>query len=178
MLTVAVQPPRFRSHRTTLSPTLSLASNPPLRHHLTTFWRRTPPCGSRNNKFPAPRSPSTATHLPASFVHKDLHNWTHVFLHHDATRQALEPPYNFTYQVLSRREKTQQLFVRGKSVTVSADRVKPAYVLNDTDCGNTIFNPLASATPAIAPPATLLPPPATRTTRSGRHVSFPALFNT
>jgi hypothetical protein len=64
--------------RTTLSPMLSLALNPSPRHHLTThwpqsrtvttnvehFWRRAPPCGSRGNKFPAPPSPSAATHLP------------------------------------------------------------------------------------------------------------------
>jgi hypothetical protein len=39
----------------------------------------------------------------------------------------LELPYSGPYQVLS------QLLVRGKAVTVSADRVKPAYVLNETD---------------------------------------------
>jgi hypothetical protein len=63
-----------------LSPTLSLALSPSPRHHLTThwphrrtattnfehFWRRAPPCGSTGNKFPAPRSPSTAKHLPGS----------------------------------------------------------------------------------------------------------------
>jgi hypothetical protein len=76
----------------------------------------------------------------ATFVHKDLHNCTHVFLRQDATRRALEPPYSGPYQVLS------QLLVRGKAVTVSADRVKPAYVLNEADCGSTIFNPLATAT--------------------------------
>jgi hypothetical protein len=93
----------------------------------------------------------------ATFVHKDLHNCTHVFLRQDATRRALEPPYSGPYQVLSWREKTLQLIVRGKPVTVSADRVKPVYVLNEADCGSTIFNPLASATPDIAPP------PATQT---------------
>jgi hypothetical protein len=54
--------------------------NPSPRHHLTThwphrrtattnfehFWHRAPPCSSRGNKFPAPRSSSTATHLPGS----------------------------------------------------------------------------------------------------------------
>jgi hypothetical protein len=72
----------------------------------------------------------------------------------------------------SRGEKTLQLLVRGKPVTVSADTVKPAYVSNEADCGSTIFNPLASATPDIAPP------PATHTTCSGRRVRFPARFNT
>jgi hypothetical protein len=118
---------------------------------------------------PVPASHHTSS---ATFVHKDLHNCTHVFLRQDATRRALVPPYSGPYQVLSRREKTPQLLVRGKPVTVSADRVKPAYVLNEADCGRAIFNPSASATPGIAPP------PATQTTRCGRSVRFPARFNT
>jgi cleavage and polyadenylation specificity factor subunit 1 len=96
----------------------------------------------------------------------------HVFLCQDAKRRALESPNSGPYQVLSRREKTLQLLVRGKLVTMSADRVKPAYMLNEADCGSTIFDPLDSATPDIAPP------PATQTTRSGRRFRFPARFNT
>jgi hypothetical protein len=40
--------------------------------------------------------------------------------------------------------------VRGKPVTVSADRVKPAYVLKEADCGSTIFNLSASVAPGIS----------------------------
>jgi hypothetical protein len=75
----------------------------------------------------------------ATFVHKDLNNCTHVFLCQDATRRAMEPPYNGPYQVFSRRKKTLQLLVRG---TVSADKVKPAYVLKEADYGSTIVNPI------------------------------------
>jgi cleavage and polyadenylation specificity factor subunit 1 len=112
--------------------------------HLITQLRRHM---ARLRPVPASHHASSAT-----FVHKDLHNCTHVFLRHDATRRALELPYSGPYQVLSRREETLQLLVRGRPVTASADRVKPAYVLNEADCGSTIFNPLASATPDIAPP--------------------------
>jgi cleavage and polyadenylation specificity factor subunit 1 len=109
--------------------------------------------------------PVLASHHASSetFVHKDLHNCAHVFLRQDATRRALEPPYSGTNQVLSRREKTLQVLVRGKPDTLSAD---------EADCGSTIFNPLASATPDIAPP------PATHTTGYDRPVRFPACFNT
>jgi hypothetical protein len=41
---------------------------------------------------------------------------THVFLCQDATRRALEPPYSGPYQVLSRRDKTLQLLIRGRPV--------------------------------------------------------------
>jgi hypothetical protein len=56
---------------------------------------------ARLTPFPAARHVS-----PATFVHKDLEKCTHVFLHQDAMRQALEPPYSGPYQVLSWRDKT------------------------------------------------------------------------
>jgi hypothetical protein len=60
---------------------------------------------------------------PTTFVHKDLHNCTHVFSRQDALRRDLEPPYSDPYQVLSRRQKTMKPLVRGKPVTVSADKL-------------------------------------------------------
>jgi hypothetical protein len=105
---------------------------------------------------------------PAIFVHKDLHDSTHVFLRQDTIRRALEPPYSGPYQVLSRRDKTLQLLVRSKSVIVSADRVKLAYVLHE---------PVHDRTPFPSPATSTQTPTTTRTTRSGRQVHFPARFN-
>jgi cleavage and polyadenylation specificity factor subunit 1 len=112
---------------------------------------------------------------PPTFVHSDLERCTHVFLRQDTTRLALEPPYSGPYRVLSRRVKTLQLLVRERPVTVSTDRVKPAYTLNGTDRGSN-FNPPVSTSPAAAPSATP-PQPSTRTTHSGRHIHFPAPLN-
>jgi hypothetical protein len=70
-------------------------------------------------------------------MHRDLEKCTHVFLHQDTTRRAMQLLYSGPYQVLSRRVKTLQLFVRGRPVTVSTDRIKPAYNLNGTDAGTT-----------------------------------------
>jgi cleavage and polyadenylation specificity factor subunit 1 len=116
---------------------------------------------------------------PGTFVHKDLLIYTHVFLRQDANRSALEPPYSGPYSVVSRREKTLRLLVRGNTITLSADRVKPAYIFNESDPTPDSY-PTATTTPPTAPPAT---PPVTtppnrlpRTTRSGRHVHFPARF--
>jgi hypothetical protein len=58
---------------------------------------------------------------PATFVHSDLEKSTHVFLSQDTTRRALVPAYSGPYQVVSRSQKTLQLFVRGRPVTASTD---------------------------------------------------------
>jgi hypothetical protein len=56
---------------------------------------------------------------------------------------ALEPPYSGPYRVLSWRVKTLQLLVCWRPVTVSTDRVKPAYTLNGTDRGSNFNLPAA-----------------------------------
>jgi hypothetical protein len=98
--------------------------------------------------------PTTRDACPATFVHSDLEKCTHILFRQDTTRRALEPPYRGPYRVLSQRQKTLQLLVRGRRVTVSNDRVKPPYILNGTDRGNNNFNPSVELTSAIAPPAT------------------------
>jgi hypothetical protein len=125
---------------------------------------------SRLRAVPAARHAS-----PVTLVHSDLEKSTHVFLCQDTTRRALEPSYSGPYHVLSRRDKTLQLLMRGRPVIVSADRVKPAYILNGIDRGNK-FNPPTTTIPAAAPPATP-PEPSTKTTRSGLHIHFPARLN-
>jgi hypothetical protein len=87
-------------------------------------------------------------------MHSNLEKGTHVFLHQDTTRRDLElpAPYSGPYQVLSRKNKTLQLLICGRPVTVSAERVKPTYILNRANCRNNP-NPPAAATPAIAPSA-------------------------
>jgi hypothetical protein len=77
--------------------------------------------------------PATRHANPGTFIHKDLINCTHVFLRQGSTRRALELPYSGPYQVLSRKDKTLKLLVRGKPITVSA------YIFNEDDCGTTTF---------------------------------------
>jgi hypothetical protein len=77
--------------------------------------------------------------------------------------------HSFPYQVLSRRQKTMKLLVRGKPVTVLTDRVKPAYILNEADYENT---------PSDGYPASTVPSPPPAPTQATRHVGFPMRFNT
>jgi hypothetical protein len=37
----------------------------------------------------------------------------------------------------------------GKPITVSADRVKPAYIFNEDDCGSTSLKPATTASPPV-----------------------------
>jgi hypothetical protein len=107
--------------------------------------------------------------LIPSYIHaQGPQNSPHVFLHQDATCSL--------YRVLSRKEKMLQLILCGNPVMVSSDGVKPAYIINDADCGNTPFIPTAKATPSIAPLTLTLPTPTTRITCSGHHVHFPLSF--
>jgi hypothetical protein len=47
--------------------------------------------------------------------------------------RGLEPPYISPYQVLARKQKTLQLRGRGKPVTVSTGKVKPAYIFDEPE---------------------------------------------
>jgi hypothetical protein len=89
---------------------------------------------------------------------------------------ALQPPYSGPYQVLSRKDKTLKLLVRGKPITVSADRAKPAYILKEDDSRHTIPKPADTATPTESPPDIPTPPSAIKITRYGRHIHFPVCF--
>jgi cleavage and polyadenylation specificity factor subunit 1 len=149
---------------------LTPAANPAESAHLITQLRGHM---ARLRPVPAARHAS-----PATFVHRDLTDCTHVFLRQDAVRRALEPPYSGPYPVLSRREKTLQIRMRGRPVTVSTDRVKPAYTWEESDYGSPNPSTTANGTSPSTPPITQSPSTDTPTTRSGRHVRFPARFNT
>jgi hypothetical protein len=128
---------------------------------------------TRLSSIPAARHTS-----PAAFVHKHLQDFTHVFLRQDATRRALDPPYSGSHKVLLRTNKTFQLSVRGKTITVSVDRVKPGYMLNESAHRMAATDPSPTRLPQ-APASQVTPsPPAAQTRRSGRHVRFPARYFT
>lgn len=62
-----------------------------------------------------------------TFVPKQLHNCTHVFVRHDAVRTPLQKPYDGPYSVIKRAEKHFIVLIKGKQVAVSIDRLKPAF---------------------------------------------------
>lgn len=100
-------------------------------------------------------TPASRHASPGSFVHDSLKTASHVFLRQDAVRKALEPPYTGPYRVLKRNDKTVTIANGTKSIVVSLDRVKSAYIFqDDTPSEDHIV-----------------------TTRSGRRVRFPKYYH-
>ncbi|XP_024893732.1 uncharacterized protein LOC112468684 [Temnothorax curvispinosus] len=100
---------------------------------------------------------------PAIFQHRDLTDATHVFLRHDAPTRALQPTFDGPYEVLSKGEKVYKLRINGKTVHVTIDRLKPAYILADQESSD---KPRETHQPAQDTPTDI--PPKKTTTRSGR----------
>lgn len=121
---------------------------------------------TRLRKFAESLKPTTASrHRKESiFVFKDLSTASHVFLREDALRGSLQPAYTGPHPVIERSDKVFKIRLKGKAVTVSIDRLKPAYTLNDNE-------------PQMATDvqAKSLESPE-RQTRSGRKVRFPDFY--
>jgi hypothetical protein len=86
--------------------------------------------------------PAACHSSPATFIHSDLEKWTHVFLLQDTMHWGLEPPNKSCHG-----ERRHCISSCGRSAMMSADRFKPADILNGIDYS---FNPPDDATRAIA----------------------------
>lgn len=121
-----------------------------------------------------------------TFVFKDIVTTSHVFVRRDAQKGSLQPAYDGPYEVLRKYPRHYVIRIRQRSVPVSLDRLKPAYL-----CGeDPAEQPLRPVHPAIGtdtPPdapvtradaPTDVPAAGTdeRRTRSGRRVRFPDHF--
>ncbi|GFY41571.1 retrovirus-related Pol polyprotein from transposon 412 [Trichonephila inaurata madagascariensis] len=75
-------------------------------------------------------SPSTTQHhgQHTIFVSKDSATCNHVFLRTESLRKGLQPPYEGP-----RTEKVFRILRHGKEVSVSIDRLKPAYIPKESE---------------------------------------------
>ncbi|XP_028038223.1 uncharacterized protein LOC114248972 [Bombyx mandarina] len=96
------------------------------------------------------------------FISKQLSSSNQVFLRQDAIRKPLQPPYTGPYTVLERRDKYYKIDIKGKPATVSLDRLKPAYILSDSE------SHFADTSPSISR--------SVQRTKSGRQVRFPDFY--
>lgn len=112
------------------------------------------------------------------FIFKELATAEHVFLREDAVRPPLQPAYTGPHKVLERGDKVFKLLVKGKPMTVTVDRLKPAFVLTDKlddEMKVDTIPPTAKHVnnPPSVPTQDTVPP---KITRSGRHVRFPDYY--
>jgi len=97
-------------------------------------------------------TPTSRHSIHATFDHKNLQYSNHVFLRRDATHRPLETPYVDPYKVMVLTDKTLQIFVCGRQVTVLTNRVKPAYKLEGTQ--HDICSPPAHSSGPLSTPVT------------------------
>lgn len=67
----------------------------------------------------------------AFFVHPDLKDCSHVFLRNDRIKKSLTCPYEGPYKVLEKSDKVYKIQLTDRIISVSIDRLKPAYLLNE-----------------------------------------------
>lgn len=86
---------------------------------------------ARLRNFASVLRPTPASHhsKPKVFIFKDLATCDHVFLRIDASRGSLQPAYTGPHKVVTRGAKVFKIILNNKEVTVSIDRLKPAFIL-------------------------------------------------
>ncbi|GFY27384.1 transposon Tf2-6 polyprotein [Trichonephila clavipes] len=67
------------------------------------------------------------------FVPTNLKSCSHVFLRFDSVQPPLSQNYTGPHEVIRRTDKVFTILINENRKTVSIDRVKPAYVWDDTD---------------------------------------------
>ncbi|GFY67821.1 uncharacterized protein TNIN_341451 [Trichonephila inaurata madagascariensis] len=116
------------------------------------------------------------------FIFKDFKDCSHVFVCTDSVRRSLQPPYHGPYKIINRSDKDFTLFIKGKNVNVSIDRLKPCFSDNssESDIESSIREDTLNK-PAEMPKkkirfAPLPLPTSTRVTRGGRQVRLPVRY--
>ncbi|UYV66339.1 hypothetical protein LAZ67_4001365 [Cordylochernes scorpioides] len=117
---------------------------------------------------PRPKNLKTNQNI---FVHKNLRSCSHVFLRTDRVKKALEPPYEGPFQVLRREEKYFIIKIKNKEVSVSIDRLKPAYLLNTSQPEESAKDNTSIRQP-VEPPVDIR----RTSTRTGRTIKPPVRF--
>uniref|UniRef100_A0A182W7W3 Reverse transcriptase domain-containing protein n=1 Tax=Anopheles minimus TaxID=112268 RepID=A0A182W7W3_9DIPT len=66
------------------------------------------------------------------FMHRDLQTCKNVFVRNDSVRPLLSPPYEGPFAVINRTDKYFKVKMRGRTVNISVDRLKPPYTLESS----------------------------------------------
>ncbi|GFX19639.1 transposon Tf2-9 polyprotein [Trichonephila clavipes] len=90
----------------------------------------------------------------------------------EGLKPSLTAPYQEPFEVLSRTDKHFIIKVNDRTSTISIDRLKPAFLLNDTDSTKEPFPVQKSNHPVVLPPRLDQNVPIPATTPSNRKVRF------
>ncbi|UYV66016.1 hypothetical protein LAZ67_3006193 [Cordylochernes scorpioides] len=93
------------------------------------------------------------------------------YLTQEEVKKALEPPYEGPFKVLRREEKYFIIKIKNKEVSVSIDRLKPAYLLNTSQPEESAKDNTSIRQP-VEPPADIR----RTSTRTGRTIKPPVRF--
>jgi hypothetical protein len=78
-----------------------------------------------------------------TFIHRDLKDSTNIIQRQDAICCPLDPPNSSPYKVIAHNDKAFKIVMCGWKVTVSADWVKPAYILEGAQHDITTYTYMA-----------------------------------
>ena len=78
--------------------------------------------------------PARHYHRKSSFVPKEFHDCSYVWLSRGASTSSLQRPYVGPYKVIDRNfsNHTVKILLNGKTETVAMERLKPAFFVVDT----------------------------------------------
>ncbi|GFQ69832.1 transposon Tf2-6 polyprotein [Trichonephila clavata] len=132
-------------------------------------------------------TPTSAHSNSFMFVPTNLKSCSHVFLRIDSVQPPLSQNYTRPHEVIHRTDKVFTILINGKKKAVSIDRVKPAYVWNDTEdipltgiskqqASETDQHPKDKTMSHVNKTEPQSNEKTVKKTRSGRHVRFPKDF--
>ncbi|GFS45269.1 integrase catalytic domain-containing protein [Trichonephila inaurata madagascariensis] len=96
-------------------------------------------------------------HSTSCFVHTAHKTCSHVFIRVEGLKPSLTAPYQGPFEVLSRTDKHFTIKINDRTSTISIDRLKPAFLLNDTDSTKELFPVQKSNHPVVLPPRLNVP---------------------
>ncbi|GFY79029.1 gag-Pol polyprotein [Trichonephila inaurata madagascariensis] len=118
---------------------------------------------------PTPASCHSST---SCFMHTALKTCSHVFVRVEGLKPSSTASYQGPFEVLSRTNKHFTIKINDRTSTISIDRLKPAFLLNDTDSTKEPFPVQKSNHPVVLPPRLDQNVAIPAKTRSGRKVRF------
>lgn len=109
---------------------------------------------------------------PKVFIHGELQTTSHVFVRNDAVRRSLSHPYEGPFEVIERTAKYFRLRMRQREVNISIDRLKPAFIANESLQQNIESTQTLQDTKSDHPATRTDSNISTKVTGSGRRIRF------